>query len=111
MDRPWGHYFTAYQTPHLWVKTIVVNPESQLSYQLHNHREEHWSVSESGLMAIIGEETIDLLPGVCYTVGYRVPHRIVNKTAWPKVLTEVATGNPDESDIVRILDDYGRESL
>lgn len=107
-DRPWGRFYTVYHTPHIWVKTLIINPRSELSLQFHDHREEHWSVTETGLSANIGSEYMILYPGHSYHVGFKVLHRILNLTHEPKILTEVAWGDPDENDITRLQDRYGR---
>lgn len=106
--RPWGRYFLVHTAPGLWVKTIVVEPWSQLSLQSHEFRRETWHVAEAGMKAIIGDETIDLSPNQAYTVDYGVKHRLINPSRYEMVVTEVATGEPDESDIIRYEDEYGR---
>lgn len=108
IERPWGRYYVVYETPGMWVKTIVLNPWSQLSLQVHEHREERWHVPEAGLTAIIGPFTLDLVPRVVYSVPYRMPHRLINHTRYERSLVEVALGQPLEHDIVRLEDDYGR---
>lgn len=108
VERPWGHFYTVYRTPNIWVKTITIKAFSRLSLQVHRHREEQWSVLESGLSARIGDETLDLLPGVVYTVDYNQSHRIINGSSREKTLIEVALGAPDDNDIIRLQDDYGR---
>ncbi|KAJ3473012.1 hypothetical protein NLI96_g13167 [Meripilus lineatus] len=47
--RPWGSYEGLDQGDRFQVKRIIVNPDAQLSLQMHHHRAEHWIVvKESG---------------------------------------------------------------
>lgn len=45
-DRAWGHYCVLYEIAGTKVKELTVNPGQQLSMQRHQHRAEHWFVSE-----------------------------------------------------------------
>lgn len=108
VERPWGRFYIVHSKPELWVKTLVLKPWSQTSLQIHESRDEHWHVAEAGLHAIIGDERVVLQPDYVYTVLRRAPHRIINSTIYERVLVEVATGQPDEDDIERLEDSYGR---
>ena len=108
VERPWGKYLTVYQAPGLWVKTIVINPWSRLSLQIHRSRDELWHSAEAGLRAYIGDNYLDLDPDLVYTVPRMTEHRLINTSRYSLSLVEVATGEPDEEDILRIDDDYGR---
>lgn len=46
---------------------------------------------------------------VVYRVPASTPHRIENMSRYSLTLVEVAIGQPDENDIVRLEDDYGRK--
>jgi mannose-6-phosphate isomerase-like protein (cupin superfamily) len=92
----------------MWVKTLIINPRSQLSLQMHANRLELWHAPQVGLTATIGGYTQSLLQHKSYVVPVNTPHRISNFTNKPLLLTEIATGSPDEEDIVRLEDDYGR---
>jgi cytidyltransferase-like protein len=45
-QRPWGYYRVLHDVPGTKVKELTVMPGQQLSMQRHQHRAEHWHVSE-----------------------------------------------------------------
>lgn len=101
--RPWGKYTIIEKT-----KIIEVKPNSKLSLQYHNHRDEFWQILSGSGKITIGEETFEAQEGNKFTIPKGVKHRV---ESYEKGLTflEVATGEVDEGDIVRIEDEYGRE--
>ena len=109
VDRPWGYFVVLYEEESTWLKRLVINAGQSLSLQYHHNRDEYWRAEQSGLTAAIGSgyEQV-LIPGVVHEVYAGVPHRITNTTAGPRSVLEWAVGQPDESDIVRLDDDYGR---
>ena len=111
VTRPWGRFLTVHTAPGLWVKTITINPWSQLSLQIHEHRDEFWHSPEGRIHAEIGNDHIILQDNEVYHVPAGVRHRLINPSHYELSLVEVATGNPEENDIIRLEDDYGREEL
>ena len=109
VERPWGRYLVVHQVPGLWVKSITIKPWAQLSLQIHHRRDEFWHSPEGRLHAVIGDETVALQDHVVYHVPVGTPHRLINPTHYELTLTEVAIGEPEEDDIVRLEDDYGRQ--
>lgn len=108
-ERPWGSYEVLFSSPDYWTKILYVNPGEALSLQYHAYRHEVWTPLDEGLTAKInGSESIDLVPGVRYDVPNNVLHRIYNRSSKVVALVEVAFGFPDETDIVRVNDKYGR---
>jgi len=106
--RPWGTFQIIYQTHNYWTKILTVNPGESLSLQYHEKRFEFWTPLAEGLTGVINGTTVDLVPGTRYDVPRFVLHRISNHGTVPVSLIEVATGVPDEKDIVRVNDKYGR---
>lgn len=106
--RPWGHFNIVHETLMFWTKVIVINPGQSLSLQYHNYRSEFWTPLNSGLHAVIGDDELELLVGNRYDVRAGIVHRIMNPTENICTLIEVATGFPDEDDIIRLEDAYGR---
>ena len=45
-ERPWGYYRVLHEVPGMKVKELVVNPNSSLSMQKHQYRNEYWIVAE-----------------------------------------------------------------
>jgi mannose-6-phosphate isomerase-like protein (cupin superfamily) len=115
--RPWGWYSVLLDTPECKVKIITVNPNSRLSLQSHEYRQEHWYVIEGELTVekgwdshILLQETLGALSSKKYTdIETKQIHRASNKTNKPARFIEVQTGSYfGEDDIKRYQDDYGR---
>jgi mannose-6-phosphate isomerase-like protein (cupin superfamily) len=92
------------------VKIITVKPGEALSLQYHHKREEFWHIISGDGTAEIGEDRIPLAAGVDCFVPRETKHRISGGRA-PLVFLELAFGDFDENDIVRIEDRYGRAKL
>ena len=109
VKRPWGTYQTILREATYQVKRIMVNPNSQLSLQSHNHRSEHWVVVEGEGTVTLGDKQIKLKKdGVVY-IPVTEKHRMSNFTDKPVVFIEVQNGDYlGEDDIVRYEDIYGR---
>ena len=54
VHRPWGTYELLLQQKNCKIKKIIVDPNSQLSYQSHKYRSEHWIVLK-GVATILKE--------------------------------------------------------
>jgi mannose-6-phosphate isomerase-like protein (cupin superfamily) len=109
VKRPWGRFVVVYEAPGVWIKTLEIESGCQLSLQYHRERTEVWHCPEGRLSAIIGDEEVLLDSDKTFFVPAGTPHRIMNMGRYTELLTEIAFGNPDENDIVRLADDYGRE--
>lgn len=108
--RPWGEYY-GWDSGRGWnLKTIYLKPNKRVSLQYHNHREEWWLLVAGDAYAIIhdgkSEQTISLRRGEVLRIGKRQIHRLGSKRGGTVV--EVAYGDFDEDDIVRLQDDHGR---
>ncbi len=108
-ERPWGSFrqFTENQTT--TVKLMSVHPEKQLSLQFHHNREEFWRVLDGNPTIIIGETETIAAPGDEFFVPKQAHHRI-KANDQPVRILEIAFGDFDEQDIVRLEDSYGRAS-
>ncbi len=107
-SRPWGRFEIYFENEKTWTKILHIYPNQSLSLQYHNYRSERWTPLEPGVRAQIGNRTLDLLPGVCYTVMKQQEHRLWNPTNRVVRVLEVAIGVVYENDIVRLSDKYGR---
>jgi len=106
-DRPWGSFDRFTHGEASTVKIITVSPDHRLSLQYHAKRSEFWRVlSGSGIASINGEDK-PAKAGDEFEIGVGVKHRLA---AGPEGITvlEIALGDFDENDIVRVEDDYGR---
>lgn len=105
--RPWGTSRLIYKDANSWTKTLTIYGNESLSLHYHEFRTELWFPLDSGLRGIInGASAIDLEPGRVYRVPQNVVHRIINPTAEPKQLIEVAHGRVEDADIIRVYDKY-----
>ena len=109
-ERPWGEYYGWDEGKKWNLKTIYIKPKKRLSLQYHHHREEWWLLVEGEAEATTGQgkdsKTIELKKGEVFRVGERQVHRLSSKKGG--VVVEVAYGDFDEADIVRLEDDHGR---
>lgn len=108
--RPWGEYY-GWDSGKGWnLKTIYIRKNRRVSLQYHHHREEWWLLVSGDAYAVIhdsaGEHTVPLRKGEVIRVIKRQVHRLGSKKGGTVV--EVAYGNFDENDIVRLQDDHGR---
>lgn len=110
-ERPWGHYTVLEDAQDHKVKTITVAPGKRLSYQRHQHRAEHWFVVRGvGLVTLDGTE-IAVGAGSTVDVPMEAAHRMENTGTSDLVFIEVQHGRSfEETDIVRLEDDFGRVS-
>lgn len=106
-ERPWGS-FTRFTNNELsTVKTLFVKKGEQLSLQYHNKREEFWKVLSGNPEIVIGEDVFQAKVGDEFNVGVGIKHRISAPNDDVFIL-EIAKGNFDEEDIVRLEDKYNR---
>jgi len=107
--RPWGCFTVISDAPDFKVKTLTVNPESRLSLQRHQKREEHWFVLGGQATVTVNETTGSHPPGTYIHIPLHAWHRLANETTQPVVILEVQLGTYfGEDDIERRADDYGR---
>ena len=108
--RPWGEFY-GWDRGKKWnLKTLYIKAKKRLSLQYHNHREEWWLLVEGDAGAVVHEgdtvKTVELKKGEMFRVGKKQIHRLFSKKGG--VVVEVAYGEFDENDIVRLEDDFGR---
>lgn len=106
--RPWGTFEVLHESEAFWLKKLIISPGQSLSLQYHENREETWVTEDNGVLIQIGEWKTFMHPLSPYTVAKRTKHRITNTGQSSVTVIEWATGRPEESDIVRLDDDYGR---
>ncbi len=112
-ERPWGEYYGWDQGKGWNLKTIYIKPGKRLSLQYHHHRMECWLLVSGDATATLHDtegniQTLALKKGTTYCVEKKQVHRLESKKGG--IVVEVAYGNFDENDIVRLEDDHGRLS-
>lgn len=98
-------------------KILLVEPGKKLSWQYHHRRAEIWKLIE-GTAAVVVSDTDDetdrkeLKPGDVVKLKQGERHRLIGTTDWgivAEIWMHTDPENPsDESDIVRLQDDFGR---
>ena len=106
-ERPWGAFTKFAENIPCTVKIITVHPHQELSLQYHEHRDEFWYVISGSGIATVGTDIQEIKAGDSCTIGKKIVHR-AKAHAEPLVFLEIALGNFDENDIVRLEDNYGR---
>ncbi len=111
VKRPWGSYQVIEKTEKYQIKKIIVSPKSQLSYQSHKYRDEHWFIIEGEGVVVLDEKEIKVNKGQSIDIPAGTKHRMKNISNENIFLLEIQTGTYfGEDDIIRYEDDYGRAS-
>ena len=107
--RPWGSFRQFTENESSTIKIISVNTGQKLSLQYHKKRSEFWVVLAGNPSITIGETTIAAKKGDEFSIPKETIHRIGAPDNDVEIL-EIASGEFDENDIVRLDDAYGRVS-
>lgn len=113
-NRPWGMFKVILESEFFWVKILQIKPKSRTSLQSHKNRTEQWTVIKGKALAeVINRQgqivQVWLKPGGRFEIHPNTIHRITNESETTAlIILEHAFGKPDENDITRHQDDYGR---
>lgn len=107
-QRPWGGFQQLTVNEATTVKIITVEPGQRLSLQIHERRAELWQVLDGPLDVTVGDQAWRAQPGEQVWIPQGSVHRVGNPTKVPGRVLEIAYGEFDEDDIVRLEDDYQR---
>lgn len=110
VDRPWGYFYVRGETDQQLVKHLHVYPGKRLSLQRHTQRTEHWRVLSGSAQVTLEGTTTTLHAGETVLIGRDWWHRLENTTRAMLVIEETQEGLPNEADIERAEDDFGRVS-
>ena len=106
-ERPWGFYERFTLCEPSTVKIITVEAGEAFSLQTHAHREEFWHIISGSGVVTVGDEKKECAAGDNFFVPKNTQHRL-EAGSTPCVFLEIAYGEFDEQDIIRIEDKYGR---
>jgi mannose-1-phosphate guanylyltransferase len=106
--RPWGRFERFTLNEKSTVKLVYLDGGKRLSLQYHNNRTEFWKVINGPVKVQIGNETKTLQTGDSIEIPMKVTHRLIG-AGHDAIILEISTGEFDESDIVRLEDDYARK--
>ncbi len=107
VKKPWGQFDQFTHNEITTVKILSVNHGSSLSLQDHGQRTEFWRIISGHPLVTVGEVVHSANPGNEFIIEKLQPHQLEAQSDDVQVL-EIAYGNFDEEDIVRIKDKYGR---
>lgn len=109
VQRPWGQYEVLWEGPGVLLKRLTVRAGEETSYQYHRKRDEFWNVVGGHGHATLCDAAItaSLSTGITVNVPREVKHSI-KAGGRDLVIYELQVGEPDEDDIVRLSDKYGR---
>lgn len=105
--RPWGQFEQFTYNEKSTVKIITVKAKQRLSLQYHKHRKEFWRFLDNSARVTIGKKTFKVKKDQEVSIPTKTAHR-VEAFGKPVRFLEIAYGNFDENDNIRMEDDYGR---
>ena len=105
--RPWGDFERFTLNEKTTVKIITVLPHQKLSLQTHQNRDEFWRIISGSGSVVIGDKTKSAKAGDSFFIERGQKHRALGGVETMQFL-EIAFGEFDENDIVRLEDSYGR---
>jgi len=107
--RPWGKYVNLFEGKNFLVKELTVNSKSSISLQKHNHRAEHWMITQGKPKITLNKDKFFKKENETIFIPNGSIHRIENYFNKPVKIIEVQLGSIlKESDIIRYQDIYGR---
>ena len=107
IERPWGNFRQFTSNSQSTVKVILVKAGESFSLQYHNKRREFWKILSGTPEVTIGESTVSAKKDDEFDIPPKTNHRVSSALADTEIL-EIAFGDFDEGDIIRIEDKYGR---
>jgi len=115
VEKPWGWYEDIYREDRVVFKTLCIKPGKAISLQRHADRGEFWFVAEGeGSMTYqpvtnpSSMSHFDVKAGTPVHIEKGRMHRIRNTGDVDLLIYEMQYGLCRESDIVRVMDDFGR---
>lgn len=105
-QRPWGDFERFTLNEQSTVKIITVKANQSFSLQYHNNREEFWKILKGEGLVTVGDETRKTAENEEIFIPKNTNHRMEGITDIS--FLEIAFGEFDENDIVRLEDKYGR---
>lgn len=107
--RPWGEFEVLADRPHYKVKRILVDANSQISYQSHQKRAETWIITHGEATVVLDDRRLRLTVGQSVHIPIGARHQIINDSNDIVEFVEVQTGSYfGEEDITRYHDIYNR---
>ncbi len=107
--RPWGSFNSLESNPNYKVKVIKIDAGASISLQRHYHRSEHWIVLSGTAEVEIDGKKHYLVEGQSIDIPKTAVHRLRNPGKIELEVAEIQLGKYiEETDIIRLEDNYGR---
>ena len=106
-EKPWGRFIQYVLNQPVTVKILEIRAGEQVSYQFHHHRSELWIPLDEGACIRLEDEVLHPDPMEPVFIPQGTKHQLIGESQDYRIL-EIAFGNFDEEDIVRLADKYGR---
>lgn len=106
--RPWGKFRSFPHEKAGSIKIITVKPAEAISLQYHLKRSEFWIILDEGLEVTAGDRVWQPQVNEEIFIPRKTPHRVRCIGKKPARIMEVWIGKSEESDIIRLADEYGR---
>ncbi len=106
--RPWGHFERFTLNEPVTVKLVYLDGDKRLSLQYHNNRSEFWKVVKGPVKVLLDGDARLLQTGETIIIPKKALHRLEGAGVDATIL-EISIGEFDESDIIRLQDDYKRD--
>lgn len=107
--RPWGKFRSFPQGQASKIKIITVKSGETLSLQYHKKRSEFWIILDEGLEVTAGDRVWQPMANEEIFIPCKIPHRVRCIGQKPARIMEIWIGKSEESDIIRLEDEYGRK--
>lgn len=107
--RPWGKFRSYPSNQAGSIKIITVKPGEALSLQYHTKRGEFWVILDEGLEVTTASRVWQPQVNEEIFIPRKTPHRIRCIGQKPARIMEIWVGKSEESDIIRLEDEYGRK--
>jgi mannose-1-phosphate guanylyltransferase/mannose-6-phosphate isomerase len=109
--RPWGSWTSLLFGPGFQIKLLEIKAGARPSTQRHRHRSEHWIVVSGTALVTRDDERLEVHVNESAYIPVGSVHRIENCGKVPLKVIEVQVGEYlGEDDIVRLEDDWARDS-
>ena len=107
VTKPWGSYKDLERNYFRVVKIITISPNQRFSLQKHSKREEFWYILSGTGIITLDSKTKEVSSKDHFYIPIGLIHRLQAGIDGIEFL-EIQQGECEESDIVRIEDDYNR---
>ncbi len=107
VKKPWGIFKQFILNQKCTVKIILVNPNQELSLQVHKKRKENWYFLTPAIVQL-GNKKFKVKKSQLVVVKKNIPHRVIAGKNRVEFL-EISEGKFNEKDEIRLEDKYGRK--